>query len=258
MSHRYGVHVVGVQYRLSPEHPWPAALDDAIDTLSHFAAHADEYGMDASKFYLVGYSAGADLAVATCLRMAQDSRWDPRASGGCVTPRVEGVLLHYPFLDAAQDPGSLPTHEGDISVDMSRAFNEWYVGGNDPENPLISPFFATDAQLAALPRVVMYPVLEDALFASAYEFYERLSTFQSHCTFHVVQGTHHAYLEQAMSLEREYKVAKTDEQKAEIEARAQKAADVFARSFDELLGSPVRDVPFRPLYASEDARWFCE
>ena len=191
IAHRYGVNVVGVGYRLAPENPWPAALDDVIEAIEHFALHAGEYGMDPDEFYLVGYSAGANLALATCLKLQEREG---------LASRIQGLALHYPFLDAAVDPFSLPMGSEDIPSEMMEAFNRWYAVDNDPRNPLISPLFASDGQLAALPRVVQYPVAGDALRPSAEALHARLAAAGCDCSLQVVEGAYHGYIEDAENL----------------------------------------------------------
>jgi acetyl esterase/lipase len=79
--------VVSVDYRLAPEHPYPAALDDAVAVLRRVAANATELGVDATRLAVAGSSAGATLAA--CLA---------RGAGDNLPP-VVFQLLHQPVLD---------------------------------------------------------------------------------------------------------------------------------------------------------------
>jgi acetyl esterase len=80
--------VVSVDYRLSPEHPYPAPLDDAVTALRWVADNATELGVDAARIAVAGSSAGATLAAGLALR----------AADGAVPPIVF-QLLHQPVLD---------------------------------------------------------------------------------------------------------------------------------------------------------------
>ncbi|OBI66291.1 alpha/beta hydrolase [Mycobacterium sp. E796] len=80
--------VVSVDYRLAPEHPYPAALDDAVTVLRWVAASATELGVDPARLAVGGSSAGA--ALAACLAHG--------AAGGSL-PAVVFQLLHQPVLD---------------------------------------------------------------------------------------------------------------------------------------------------------------
>jgi len=80
--------VVSVDYRLAPEHPYPAALDDAIAVLRWVAANATELGVDVARLAVGGSSAGATLAAGLAHGAADGS-----------LPAVTFQLLHQPVLD---------------------------------------------------------------------------------------------------------------------------------------------------------------
>lgn len=84
-----GAMVVAIDYRLAPEHPFPAAHDDVYEAVEWLWEHAAELGIDRSKLALGGESAGAHLAAATALRAIDDP-------GG---PELDFLLLVYAALD---------------------------------------------------------------------------------------------------------------------------------------------------------------
>ncbi len=88
LARRGGCTVVSVDYRLAPEHPYPAALDDATAVLRWVRAQAPELGVDAARLAVAGSSAGATLAA--CLAQG--------AADGSLPP-VVFQLLHQPVLD---------------------------------------------------------------------------------------------------------------------------------------------------------------
>ena len=80
--------VVSLDYRLAPEHPYPAALDDAVTVLNWVSANAEELGVDASRIAVAGSSAGGALAACLAQRSADGS-----------LPPVVFQMLHQPVLD---------------------------------------------------------------------------------------------------------------------------------------------------------------
>ncbi|NMN94003.1 alpha/beta hydrolase [Antrihabitans stalactiti] len=94
LSDRLGITVVSVDYRLAPEHPYPAALHDCYDALTWLAALPE---IDPTRIAIGGMSAGGGLAAALAI-LARDR--------GEVTPAFQ--LLTYPMLDDRTEPGSEP------------------------------------------------------------------------------------------------------------------------------------------------------
>lgn len=90
-----GAVVVSVDYRLAPEHPWPAAHDDAEDAFAWTLQHAESLGADPRMVAVGGDSAGGHLAVAVSRR---------RLAAGLPVPAFQ--LLYYPFLDWDRDTAS--------------------------------------------------------------------------------------------------------------------------------------------------------
>ncbi len=132
--------VVAVDYRLAPEAPFPAAVDDAWAALEWVVANADELGVDANRVAVVGDSAGGNLSAIVSV-MARDSE------------HIELVhqALVYPVTDATCDrPSMTDNAEGYF---LTRTGMEWlhgqYAGdGVDPEDPMLSPIFADLAGVA--------------------------------------------------------------------------------------------------------------
>lgn len=89
LAYELGAMVVSVAYRLAPEHPYPAPLTDAVESVEHLLAYAAAYGIDRSRVLLAGESAGANLALALALQLK-----DREALGG-----VRGLSLMGPMLD---------------------------------------------------------------------------------------------------------------------------------------------------------------
>lgn len=177
---------VSVEYRLSPEHPYPVPTEDVYAGLVWFSEHAAELGVDASNIAVVGSSAGGNLAAAISL-LARDR-------GG---PAIKGQLLQYPMLDDRTDA---PSHQAYYEVGL------WSGGSNDtgwtaflgsierggPDVPAYAaPARATD--LSGLPPAFI-DVGEAELFRDEDVAYaSRLWAAGVPCELHVVSGIWHAF-----------------------------------------------------------------
>jgi acetyl esterase len=134
-----GCAVASVEYRLAPEAPFPAPLEDCYSALVHLAGQGSTLGFDAARLAVAGDSAGGNLATATA-QLARD-RHGPAL-------RYQGLL--YPALDPACDSASMRAlAEGFL---LSREVMRWYWGcylskPADAANPLAAPLRANVAGL---------------------------------------------------------------------------------------------------------------
>ncbi|HST60756.1 MAG TPA: alpha/beta hydrolase [Longimicrobium sp.] len=147
-----GIHVLSVEYRLAPEHPFPAALDDARAALRWAQAHAAELGADPARVALGGDSAGGNLAAVISLETRGDR--PPAAQ-----------LLIYPVTDRKNTrPSQQMFGEGYFVTDADRAaFTGYYLDGTGtPERDWrVSPLYAQDH--AGLPPALVVPAGFDML-----------------------------------------------------------------------------------------------
>lgn len=144
--------VVSVDYRLAPEHPYPAAPDDAYAATQWVYEHAAELGGDPGRLAVAGDSAGGNLATVTCLRA--------RDLGG---PPIGFQLLIYPVTDAAMDS---PSHkENAEGFFLTAAHMRWYWDSYHPTadrraEPYSSPL---NADLRGLPPALVMTAEHDPL-----------------------------------------------------------------------------------------------
>lgn len=110
--------VVSVEYRLSPEHPFPAGVNDCYEATQWVAAHAAEFGGDANRLAVGGESAGGNLSAAVSM-MARDK-------GG---PKIIHQILLYPAVDMISDyPSMMSNGKGYmLTREMIEQFGDAYV-----------------------------------------------------------------------------------------------------------------------------------
>ena len=160
-----GCVVVSVDYRLAPEHKYPAGPDDCLAATRWVAAHADALGVDPSRIMLAGDSAGGNMAAVTALRV--------RDEGG---PALCGQMLLYPVTDYHEPgtPSYVENAEGyGLTRDTMRWFWDHYLA--DPgqaDEPYASPLKAPD--LAGLPSAYIVSAEYDPLRDEAELYGERL------------------------------------------------------------------------------------
>jgi acetyl esterase len=158
-----GCDVVSVDYRLAPEHAFPAATDDAFDALVWIAS-ADGLA-NGRPIVVAGDSAGGNLALVTVLRA--------RDAGG---PAVAMQLLVYPVADSDLDRKSYHEYDGDEFI-VNRGDMVWFWNHYAPDpavrvNPYASPLRAGD--LTGLPPAYVITAEHDPLRDEGFECAERL------------------------------------------------------------------------------------
>jgi acetyl esterase len=164
LSNSGAVIVVTVDYRLAPEHRFPAAAEDAYAATSWAAEHAAEFGGDAARLAVGGDSAGGNLAAVCCL-MA-------RERGG---PRLRLQVLLYPIIDSDLDNESYNLFADGYF--LSRSEMAWYwksyvENASDRTHPHAAPARAAD--LTGLPPALIITAEYDVLRDEAESYAHRL------------------------------------------------------------------------------------
>jgi acetyl esterase len=157
---------LAVNYRLAPEHPYPAALDDAVAAYRDVVARSSELAVDSGDIAVGGDSAGANIAAVTCMRL-RASRQDP-------TPATQ--LLVYPVTDLteAHDSRRRLGRGLYLTEEFIYTAQALYLGpGTDPANPEVSPLLAND--LTGLPPAIVVTAGFDPLRDEGEAFAERLA-----------------------------------------------------------------------------------
>ncbi len=136
LSKASGCRVLAVDYRLAPEHPFPAALNDATAAYNVLCGELPA-NKKTTRAYIVGDSAGGGLALATTLKVMRDENRLPDA-----------VIAMSPATDLTQSGSTLTPPE---VIGGGKQFS-LYFGTEDPKNPLVSPLYA---ELAGFPPVLL-------------------------------------------------------------------------------------------------------
>lgn len=129
-----GCVVVTVDYRLAPEHPFPAPLDDCWSAVRWVFDNADELGVDRHRIAVGGGSAGGNLAAAVCLLAREDG-----------DVQIAAQVLEVPAVDLTLSTSaeSLRLYGDGFGLDEADIVEcmKFYVGGHDPKDPLVSPIY---------------------------------------------------------------------------------------------------------------------
>ena len=130
LAHCADAAVVSVEYRLAPEHPYPAGLDDCEAITRWALANTARFGVAPDKVAVAGESAGGNLSAAVTLRLR-----------GVVDPPLAGQVLMYPVVDGDARHPSRDEFDGIvITTAPGNAFREAYTAGRDLEDdPFVAP-----------------------------------------------------------------------------------------------------------------------
>ncbi|MDQ1510790.1 MAG: acetyl esterase [Actinomycetota bacterium] len=178
-----GAIVVSVDYRLAPEHPYPAPLDDCWHALQWTATHAEELGGDASRIAIGGDSAGGNLA-AVCALLARDA-------GG---PALALQALVYPVCDTDFGTASYVANgEGYLlDLDQMRWFVDCYTSGRvDPTDWHVSPLRVPS--LAGVAPAVVLTAEYDPLRDEGEAYADRLREVGVAVEYRCFEGMIHSF-----------------------------------------------------------------
>ena len=180
-----GCVVVSVDYRLAPEHKYPAGLEDCLFATRWIAAHATELEGDANRLAICGDSAGGNLAAAAALRI--------RDQGG---PRLVGQLLLYPVTDY-HTPGTPSYRENAEGYGLTRDTMVWFwdhylTDPSEAADPYVSPLQARD--FSRLPPALVATAEYDPLRDEGEDYAEKLRADGTAATVSRWDGMNHGFL----------------------------------------------------------------
>lgn len=184
--------VLSVDYRLAPEHPYPAAIEDGWTALLFAAREGASFGGDPRRIAIGGDSAGGMLTVATALR-ARAERSVP----------LKAIVPFYPMMDLVKI-GGYPSYDrfGDGSVGLTTRDVVWFADLYCPperrSEVYASPVLASD--YAGLPPALVVLAEQDVLFDEGREFAIRLAESGVATTLVEVAGTNHGFMSTDLGL----------------------------------------------------------
>jgi epsilon-lactone hydrolase len=162
-------------YRLAPEHPFPAALDDSVVAYTWLLSQ----GFSPARIAFVGDSAGGGLCLATLLAVRDKGLALP-AAAVALSPWTDLKCSgdSYRRKDPLAPAGSWPV------------FGKYYVGENDPTQPLISPLYG---DLAGLPPLLIYAGEDESMLDDSTQFAEKARNAGVNVRLQVGKGMVHCY-----------------------------------------------------------------
>ena len=172
--------VAALNYRLSPQYPYPEPLNDCVQAFSYLKQHAEEWGCDSTQISVGGDSAGGNLALAIAMS----------------TSEVHKVIPIYPvtklFTETTPSWEKYAKGYGN-DAELLEAFNEAYAR-NETHNPLVSVGLASDAALTKLPPVLILSAGHDILFDQTAELAVRLEKLNHPLQYHVFPTATHLFI----------------------------------------------------------------
>jgi acetyl esterase len=175
-----GMVVVVPEYRLAPEHPFPAAFDDAVAVTRAVVEQARELGGPNAKVAVGGDSAGGNLAAVAAL----------------FVPGLSYQVLAYPVIDATMGHASYKSVESGyiLTAAAMEWFVELYVRDADPTDPRISPIYADEATLRQVCPAHVVIAGYDPLADEGAAYAQRLSDVGVPVTVARYDGQMHGFL----------------------------------------------------------------
>ena len=185
-----GQAVLSVDYRLAPEHPFPAGLEDAFTATAWACEHAADLGCDPGRLAIGGDSAGANLAAVV-------------TQAGTLPFRFQ--LLVYPVTDARGGTPSSEAHKDGPWLTRAgmKWFNEHYLSGDEGslDDPRVSPLLAPDEALANSPPTLVITAELDPLRDEGEAYAERLRSLGVPVELTRYDGMFHGFCAFADSLD---------------------------------------------------------
>lgn len=181
LANKSGHAILAVDYRLAPEHKFPAAFDDCAAALRWAHDHAASLGVDKTRIAVGGDSAGGNLAAAVALAEVVPLRFQ---------------LLIYPCVDMTMKSPSID--ENATAPILTKSVMAWFVNhyirdNADHKNPQASPIVASDGLLKRMPPALVVTAQFDPLRDEGEAYGKRLVENGVNCTITRYNGAFHGF-----------------------------------------------------------------
>ncbi len=172
-----GMRTLAIGYRLAPENPFPAALEDAVEAYTYLL----QKGYDPEQIALCGESAGGGLCYALCLRLRERN-----------IPLPGGIIAISPWTDLTMS-GSSYEENKDVDPSMTRGLLEFYANAytRDRKDPCVSPLFA---ELNGLPPSIIFVGNDEIMRSDAVDLQKKLLDAGNKSELIVAPERWHGYL----------------------------------------------------------------
>ncbi len=179
--------VVGIDYPLSPEAKYPVALDHIVALVDWLWKHGADLGIDATRMVIGGDSAGANLALATCMRLRDAGK----------TSAIRGILSNYGAFSGNVSNAAEAAYGGPHALltqaDMRYFFDQYLASPDQRDSPYACPLSASD--IANLPPILLIIPELDVLAEQSFKLEARLKAVGITVSRHVYLGATHSFLE---------------------------------------------------------------
>lgn len=186
------VTLVSIGYRRAPEFKFPCGLNDMYDAIAYVEDNKAEFGIASDDYSVYGNSAGANLATNVCML-------DTKRGGKL---KIQRQILNYPYCDLY----TIPKEKGQTGNQryMYQIFIDDYCKQEELNNPLVSPVFAKEEDLANMPRAIISLAENDPLLPEGARYINKLRGAGVNVVSHIASKMQHGYSETFFQGENEY------------------------------------------------------
>jgi len=176
--------VISVDYRLAPEHPFPAAHQDAYTVIEYVSEHAAALGIDASKIIVAGDSAGANIAACACHHFKNHPKI-----------KLAAQVLVYPWVDGKLDTPSIEKYK--TGYLLTKDAMQWFQQAYTPDpadhcNPEVSPLYQNDFK--NLPPCFVLTAEYDPLKDEGFSYSQKLKVGGNSVWYKDYKGLIHGFM----------------------------------------------------------------